>query len=308
MSTEPTRAGDFLRGALRYFSMHTAFKGRTRLVRSVGKYLLPASHAITCCMRDDTRMLFDLHNPMQFDMYYGLYEPYMRELICALLRPGDVMFDLGAHVGYYTIAAAKRVGEHGAVHAFEPLPANADALQVNLRANQMENVHVNRAAVADASGSLQLHVPPPRDHSAGGAATVMDYFPNATALNIPAIALDDYIAAHSISRIALMKMDIEAAEVRALRGMTRTLSSQPPRRIISEVNRIRLRDSGYAPDIIHKLLESYAYTSWQIKRDKLVASSYANNQEGVSNFLFLAADDQLVWHGETVISLKQIIS
>lgn len=294
-----------MRGVLQNLSTHTVFKGRTRLVRAVGQRLVPAAHATPCRMWDNSRMILDLHDPMQFDMYYGLYEPSMRELVCALLRPGDVMFDLGAHVGYFTIAGAKRVGAQGAVHAFEALPANADALQANVRANQMRNVHVNRVAVADASGSILLHIPAQRDHDAGGAATIMDFFPAATALDIPAVALDDYIAAQSVGRIALVKMDIEAAEVRALRGMMRTLASQPPRRILSEVNTVRLRDSGYAPDILHTMLATYGYTSWQIQRERLIAAR-ADTQTAVSNVLFLAADDPLVRRGETVISFQQL--
>lgn len=305
MSRASERARAALRGALQNFSTRAAFKGRTRLVRAIGQPLIPAAHATECQMRDGTRMMLDLHDPMQFDMYYGLYEPGMRELVCALLAPGDVMFDLGAHVGYYTIAAAKRVGARGMVHAFEPLPANADALQANARANQMRNVCVNRAAVADVSGTTRLHVPAQRDHDAGGAATIMDFFPDASALDIPAVALDDYAVTHSVGRIALLKMDIEAAEVRALRGMTRLLSAQPPRRILSEVNAIRLRDAGYAPEVLHEMLAAYGYSSWQIGRDRLTVAPRADAQTDVSNVLFLAADDPLAQRGETVISFEQ---
>jgi FkbM family methyltransferase len=279
------------RRLLRSFAARTAFKGRTRLVRALGQYLVPEDRIVCARMTDGGRMMLDLSDPLQFDMYYGLYEPWTLRLVRALLAPGDVVFDLGAHVGYYTLAAAGRVGPRGAVHAFEALPTHADALAVNIRLNGYENVHLNRAAVADRSGEARLKVPNQCHHDRGGAATIMDFIPDAETLTVPAVRLDDYIRARGIGPIACIKMDIEAAEVRALEGSTETLRSAPPRRIVSEVNTIRLRDAGYAPDIVQAILMEYGYSPWRVRAGRLVPDAGAARAEAVGNVLFLQRGD-----------------
>jgi|GEM_PF-4136150 FkbM family methyltransferase len=295
-----------LRGALQVFSRRTAFKGRTRLVRALGQRIMPAERIAWTRFPDGTQMRLDLDDPLQFDMFYDLFERELRAWVCALLRPGDVMFDLGAHVGYYTLAAARRVGARGMVHAFEALPANADALQANLQLNHLTNVRLDRAAVTDTSGSIDLHIPVERDHNASGAATIMEFFPNAQTLRVPAVALDDYIAENGVGRIALVKMDIEAAEVRALRGMRRVLQTAPPHAILAEVNTIRLRDAGYAPDVLHTTLAAYGYTAWQIENKHLRRCRNTETLAPVSNVLFLAPNHPLVPGSAVSISLDAV--
>jgi FkbM family methyltransferase len=295
-----------LRSALQEFSRRTAFKGRTRLVRALGRRILPAERFALTRLPDGTQMRLDLDDPLQFDMFYDLYESELRAWVCALLRPGDVMFDLGAHVGYYTLAAAQRVGARGMVHAFEALPMNADALQTNVQINHWTNVRVNRAAVTDTNGSIDLHIPVERDHNASGAATIMEFFPDAKMLRVPAVAVDDYIAENGVGHIALVKMDIEAAEVRALRGMQRVLQTQPPCAILAEVNTIRLRDSGYAPDVLHTTLAVYGYTAWQIQKKRLARCHNTEMLAPVSNVLFLAPNHPLVQRGAMSISLDAV--
>jgi len=98
----------------------------------------------------------------------GYFEPYETTLIESEIRPGDVVLDIGANIGYYTLIFARLVGERGRVYAFEPDPTNFRLLKKNVRANGYQNVIFVKKAVADSSGSMPLYLCPDNkgDHPA----------------------------------------------------------------------------------------------------------------------------------------------
>src|SRR5581483_1847479 len=89
--------------------------------------------------------------------WLGTYERSKCKVFAAAIAEGDVVYDVGAHVGYYTLLASKLVGARGHVYAFEPLPANLEFLERHLKLNQITNVTVVPAAVSDATGLVQQH-------------------------------------------------------------------------------------------------------------------------------------------------------
>src|SRR5688572_4841682 len=82
----------------------------------------------------------------------GTFERSRVQTIASLIRPGDCFWDIGAHKGYVTLLAARRVGKHGRVYAFEPASANLWYLRRHLRWNGGENVTVVPVAVANFDG------------------------------------------------------------------------------------------------------------------------------------------------------------
>jgi Met-10+ like-protein len=84
--------------------------------------------------------------------WLGSYEYDQRILFEQLVAEGSVVFDLGAHVGFYTLLAAVLVGPRGKVYAFEPMPDNIYFLKEHLRLNRITNLTVIDRAVSDSSG------------------------------------------------------------------------------------------------------------------------------------------------------------
>lgn len=84
--------------------------------------------------------------------WVGCYEQDKVRLFAASLRPGDVVYDVGANAGYYSLVAARRVGATGQVVAFEPYSLNVAALSHHVALNRLGNVEVVAAAVAARSG------------------------------------------------------------------------------------------------------------------------------------------------------------
>lgn len=153
----------------------------------------------------------------------GTSEPIVQEALGGMLRPGVVVWDVGANVGFYTVIAARAVGAVGRVVAFEPLPANVAALRHNLALNDLTNVTVLACAAAAESGELTLT---PGDEPTwarvGGA-------PGAPgALTVPAFALDDAAAREALPDPDVVKIDVEGAECDVIAGMRRTIARRQP--------------------------------------------------------------------------------
>ena len=294
-----------LRTLLSYLSNRVEFRGQIRLVRTLSRYLRPSQSPTLCRMSDGTQLALDLGDGLQSDLYYGLHERVERDLVSSLLSPGAVFFDLGAHVGYYTIAAAQIVGSSGEVHAFEPLPSNATLLEMSIQANGFKNVHLNRIAVSDTTGQVTLQVPTSVAHGreASGFPTIMGFFQAADSLTVATTSVDEYVTARHLQRLDLIKMDIEAAEVLALRGMLKTLTTRQPR-LLCEVNVVRLQDSGFAADAIHKSLFQHGYSAYEVIGRTLKRQS-SPPTEGLANYLFVPSGDPLL-RAEAEISIRAL--
>ncbi len=101
-------------------------------------------------------------------IFYGAHEPGEVAALRRLLRPGDAVIDVGAHVGFFTLLAADAVGPDGAVHAFEPVHENFRNLAVNVDLNGFEHVVLNRVAVGREVGHVQLGTSAEAGSNTGG--------------------------------------------------------------------------------------------------------------------------------------------
>src|SRR5688572_1894108 len=87
-----------------------------------------------------------------------LKEPRSVQFIAEFLRPGMVAFDIGANIGYYTLLFASSVTPIGEVHSFEPTPALAERIGLNVSINGFSHVKINQVAVGEAEGAASLNI------------------------------------------------------------------------------------------------------------------------------------------------------
>jgi len=90
--------------------------------------------------------------------WLGCYESNKQKELQKRIRPGDVVYDLGAHAGYFSLVAAVLTGPEGRVISFEPLPQNVAFLRRHLDLNEIRNCTVVEAAVASYEGTGRFHV------------------------------------------------------------------------------------------------------------------------------------------------------
>jgi len=146
-------------------------------------------------------------------------------VVALVARPGDVAVDIGGNLGEWMAPLAAAVGTEGRVFTFEPVPVLADALEKTARLNGHEvTVEVLRSAVADATGEASFNVT-----MAAGGDGALSGLSTAGSATVPTITLDDFMAERGLSRLDLIKIDVEGAERRVLEGARRTLETCKPR-------------------------------------------------------------------------------
>jgi FkbM family methyltransferase len=147
--------------------------------------------------------------------WLGTFERAEQDVFARTVRAGDVVYDLGANVGFYTLLAAKLVGPTGRVVAFEPVPRNLGYLRRHLALNRCENVTVVAAAVSDRPGRARFRDGPA--HTVGTLADDGEY-------DVDVVALDGFAGPPP----RVIKIDVEGAEAGVLRGARRVLREVRP--------------------------------------------------------------------------------
>jgi FkbM family methyltransferase len=160
------------------------------------------------------------------DYSSGSNEQPVQEAFVAAISPGDVVFDIGANVGFFSLIAARAVGPQGAVHAFEAVPECAREVERNARRNGLRNVRVHALAVADVDGTIELL----RSRHPGGATVSQVDRPRdfTEALTVPATTLDRFVARGGVRPPNVVKIDVEGAERSVLTGMAGLLRDARP--------------------------------------------------------------------------------
>jgi FkbM family methyltransferase len=167
------------------------------------------------------------------ELALGTYEVPIQKIFAQYLKAGDTFYDIGANVGFFSIIAAKLVGDTGKVYAFEPGEGNAKSVRHNAQLNNFSQIEVIAKAVSHTSGSGQLLL---AKYSGGHTLAVADAPPDlAGEVTVDLVAIDDLIAQNKIKPPNFVKVDVEGAELDALKGMTETIKTYQPT-VIYEVD------------------------------------------------------------------------
>jgi len=151
------------------------------------------------------------------------YEQEQTGLFIEMVRAGDIIYDVGAHAGYYTLLASRLTGPGGSVHSFEPDEKNKIYLRKHVVANDASNVTIVTKAVSEENGEAHFEL-----GSGSGTGSLSE----SGTLTVETVSLDSYSAELGI-RPDLMKIDVEGAELMVLRGAMRILESARPTIILS---------------------------------------------------------------------------
>ncbi len=190
----------------------------------------------------------------------GKYEREFTHFFLSFLRrlkPGESVIDLGANVGYYSIMAAWHLGhfQGSRVFAFEPNPHAFAYLERNKELNRLDNLVAVQQAVGERKGHITLYIDP--DGITFGS--LQPYLSHLTqACEVPVTTLDEFLHPYSDVKIALVKMDIEGAELLALQGARKTLEKFHPV-IFYEENEAAYIAFGYAVEELREFLRAFGY-------------------------------------------------
>ena len=253
----------------------------------VGRFYRSAAHRLAERMRRSQspfrtvtihgqRLVFDVTEFTTHSLYFGgsMYEPDTTAYFAKVLGPGRAFVDIGANHGYFSVLAASLVGKSGRVVAFEPNPKIFRQLRTHVALNGFDDrVRLLPSALADAPGEARLFVSqdalnsglssltPASEHLESGSLS------EAHTVSVPVDTFDHWFSSSGLSRVDLMKIDVEGAEGLVLQGMSAALQTDAIRAIILETAwggpaHLVLCEAGFEPQMLDSagVLANVLYT------------------------------------------------
>lgn len=194
--------------------------------------------------------------------FTGWYEPQETQLAASLVRHGDVVADLGANWGYFTLAAAYWTAPSGQVLAFEPDPRMFAILQTNLAMNSLRHVVLQQKAVGATSGEAAF-LGYENDSDNRGVSRLAGSAERADFVT-PIVSLDDALDGLGVGTVRLVKMDVEGGEGEALLGMSAGLRRRRYEYVLLEVHPGLLQSRSSSPAAAVRPLIEAGYALWSI--------------------------------------------
>lgn len=191
----------------------------------------------------------------------GEWQAEVWDSLSPSLSEGAVFLDVGAHIGYFSIKAAPKVGRTGHVLAFEPNPETLRVLRDNVTANHAGNIIVEPIACTDREQNITLYA------SAGfntGMSSLsrenadITYKEAPRAYSVRGRPIDDVVRDRNLTRVDAVKIDVEGAEVSVLRGAVETLKRFHPKLVI-EIVPEQLAGFKTTPEDVIAIIRSAGY-------------------------------------------------
>lgn len=182
------------------------------------------------------------------------------------IEAGQCVIDAGGHIGAFALYAARKVGPEGRVVVFEPSPDNLELLRRNLDANALSQIRLFPVGLAEAAGQAQIYVAEPGADNP--AANTLFPTEGRRGTGVPLERLDDVVERIGLARVDLLKIDVEGAELRVLRGAEKTLKLT--RRIVMEIHPARVE-----PAEVAHFLEKRGFTLRTLFQTPLIIEALA---------------------------------
>ena len=193
--------------------------------------------------------------------------------VMTIVKPGNVVIDVGANTGGYTILFGHLVGSQGSVHAFEPVRSTYVTCTHNIRKSRLwTRIRINNFAVGDRQGVTRIYMP---GYDSTEASLVRHDFASWRSSMVAAFecrleTLDNYISSNNIPRVDFVKIDVEGAELSVLRGMRTALTGRSPPILMLEFFPLWMKDFSYTVDDLFSFVTGLGYEFYFMGRDGLI--------------------------------------
>ena len=167
-----------------------------------------------------------------------LIEPGLKKAFSKVIRPGMVVADIGAHIGIYSLLAARLVGTSGKVYSFEPTPDNETYITRSIRVNDFtDRITLHKVAVSDRDGTAKLYI----NSNAIQNNSFYSEFSGQQCIEVETVSLDNFLDSN---RLDVVKIDAEGAEPLILRGMRALVQNNPGLKLFMEFSNQHLQRAG----------------------------------------------------------------
>jgi FkbM family methyltransferase len=177
------------------------------------------------------------------------------------LREGMTVMDVGANLGLYSLLISRAIGPSGKVYAFEPVPEIFARLKEHIALNNATNVIPVPIALSDEKGKAKMSV---RGGESSLFRRVSDEF-----VEVQVERLDDFVEREKIERVDAIKIDVEGAELKVIRGADKTIRRDKPILMV-EIQAATLQAAGTTPEELFENIISYGYNAFVIRHGKAI--------------------------------------
>ncbi len=217
--------------------------------------------------------------------WHGYYEKPAILSWEALIRPGDIVFDIGANTGYYSLVAS-RVAKK--VYAFEPASGMRQQLEKNIALNKITTISVEPFALSQSTGRVKLYISSSENTGMSSLQPPENFSGQKETVNT--ISLDDWIIDHGPVIPSLIKIDAEGVEANILAGMRALLDQHRPI-IFIEIRAELLSKFGHTPSSVYQFLESRNYSAFEPVKPRVLTDLH--EQKEADTVIFLPEGYQL---------------
>ena len=203
--------------------------------------------------RDEIWYELDLSEYMEWVIYYGLNVENRSDLYC-LVKSDMVLFDVGSNVGETLLNFAKLTGDNGKVYGFEPVPFSFSKCSNNISLNRYSNVSLAQIALSNKEETLFFQ--DTNNNNSGGVFMNRKNSPGSN--EVEGVTLDAYVERLGITKIDLIKVDVEGFETNVFKGARETCKKFRPKLFV-EVDDVNLKSQGSSAIELIELITSYGY-------------------------------------------------
>lgn len=242
------------------------FRGKGALALGVLK-LSRDPEQYTALLPNGARVRLGLDTMRQTLLPYwiGKYEPQVIQVFMqalARLGPSADVIDIGANLGFYSVLAAQSLRQRGSgvVHSFEPNPRIFTELGHNVALNSFSNVRLQCAGVGDVTSEMTLYV---NEHAVTYSSLRQTQEFLQEEIRVPIVTLDEYAETNKLSRVGLVKVDVEGGELLVFKGARTLLARDHPTLIYEEFER-GYQLFGYSAREVRAYLTGLGYRLYAI--------------------------------------------
>lgn len=203
-------------------------------LKNLSRTAIPSDALVWKSIRSGPGKGLWIHLNPRYEMEYleGDYEAPVEQVLLSNLRSGTAFYDVGAHIGVFSLIAARNLGTQGSVFAFEPDPSNVRRIREHIARNQLDAIRIIPKAVSSTDGHLRFQRA--SFHSSmNRGVLVQDASTEGSTIEVESITLDAVAREHASPN--LIKIDVEGSEAAVLQGSEEIFRSAKPR-LVCEIH------------------------------------------------------------------------
>jgi len=220
------------------------------------------------------------------NLSFGSYESEERRCVAGLIESDDVVFDIGANYGWYSLNIAKK-HPNARIYAFEPIPYSFGVLSRNIELNDFKNIRVFNIGIGKENTVSEFNF----NKDASGATSMVNLLDreNAEKIKCAVRTVDSFVEENNVDRVDFIKCDIEGAELFALQGGKGVLERHRPKLFVEMLRKWSAK-FGYHPNDIIRFMADLGYRCFEIGGGKLRGFETMTDETVSTNFFFLHSE------------------